>query len=185
MVILPGLRATRLRLAAAERTPGMSLPLANLRPGRVASRMPMTARMMAKIASSLLADGILKAWPRLRLDQAKKITIKIRWTMAPARLFTPTAATPALVLTPDFCRYLAFSAMPPMLAGDTRLINDEAPWAKTVSQSRIRCETAPMSATALARYVTADRAMISGTQAQSADCTACQLLGTWASLGSR
>ena len=111
----------------------------------------MTARMMARIASSLLVDGSLNAWPSPRLDQAKKITIKIRWTTAPARLFTPTAATPALAGTPDFCRYLAFSAMPPTLAGDTRLMNDDAPWASTVGHSRIRCEIAPMRATALAR----------------------------------
>src|SRR5256885_799764 len=136
MVILPGFRATRLRLAAAERTPGTSVPDANRRPGRLASRIPMTARMTARIASSVLVDGSLNAWLTLRLDQAKKITIKIKWTMAPTRLFTPTAATPAVGSTPDFCRYRAFSAMPPTLAGDTRLINDDAPWARTVGQSR-------------------------------------------------
>ena len=71
--------------------------------------------------------------------------------MAPTRLFTPTAATPALVSTPDFCRNRAFSAIPPTLAGETRLTNDEAAWASTVGQNRIRGSTAPISATALAR----------------------------------
>src|SRR5690242_17336876 len=151
MVILAGFRATRLRLAAAERTLGTSVPDANRRPGRLASRIPMTARMTARIASSVLVDGSLNAWPTLRLDQAKKLTIKIKWTMAPTRLFTPTAATPAVGSTPDFCRNRAFSAMPPTLAGDTRLMNDDAPWARTVGPSRIRCETAPRRATALAR----------------------------------
>src|SRR5437763_327452 len=90
-------------------------------------------------------------------------------TTAPARLLTPTAATPALASTPDFCRNLAFSAMPPTLAGETRLTNDDAPWASTVGQNRMRCGTAPIRATALARYVTADKTMTSGSQAQSAD----------------
>src|SRR5512142_3507416 len=126
MVILPGLCATRLRLAAAERNPGMNLPDANRRPGRVARMMPMIATMTARIASSLLLDGSLKALPTSLPDQVKKITIKIRWATAPARLLTPTAATPALVLTPDFCKNRAFSAMPPTLAGETRLTNDDA-----------------------------------------------------------
>src|SRR5215469_279549 len=139
MIILPGLCATCLRLIAAERRPGMSLPDANRRPGRVASTMPATATATARIASSLL------------LDQVKKTTIKIRWTRAPARLLTPTAATPALVSTPDFCRYRTFSAMPPTLAGETRLTNDDAAWASTVGQNRIRGRTAPIRATALAR----------------------------------
>ena len=39
--------------------------------------------------------------------------------MAPTRLFTPTAATPAMVSTPDFCRNRAFSAIPPTFAGET------------------------------------------------------------------
>ena len=106
---------------------------------------------MARISSSLLLDGSLNAWARPWPDQAKKTTIKTRCTMAPARLLTPTAATPALVSTPDFCRYRAFSAMPPTLAGETRLTNDEAAWASTVGQNRIRGSTAPISATALAR----------------------------------
>ena len=108
--------------------------------------MPMMARMTARISSSLLLDGSLKAlaspWP----DQAKKTTSKTRCTMAPARLLTPTAATPALGSTRIFCRYRAFSAMPPTLAGDTRLTNEEAAWASTVGQNRIRCGTAPISA---------------------------------------
>jgi hypothetical protein len=112
--------------------------------------MPMMATMTARISSSLLLEGSLKALPRPLPDQAKKTTIKIRWTTAPARLLTPTAATPALVSTPDFCRYLAFSAMPPTLAGETRLTKDDAAWASTVGQSRIRCGMAPMRATALA-----------------------------------
>ena len=113
--------------------------------------MPMMAATMASISSSLLLEGSLKAlaspWP----DQAKKTTSKTRCTMAPARLLTPTAATPALGSTPDFCRYRAFSAMPPTLAGETRLTNEEAPWVSTVGQNRIRCGTAPMSPAALAR----------------------------------
>ena len=41
--------------------------------------------------------------------------------------------------------------MPPTLAGETRLTNEEAAWASTVGQNRIRCGTAPISPAALAR----------------------------------
>ena len=113
--------------------------------------MPMTAMTTARISSSLLVEGSLNALDSPRPAQVKKTTIKTACTMAPTRLFTPTAATPELVSTPDFCRNRAFSAMPPTLAGETRLINDEAAWASTVGQNRIRGSTAPISATALAR----------------------------------
>src|SRR6476646_9432261 len=151
MIILPGLRATHLRLAAAERRPGISLPVANRRPGRVASTTPTIAATTARISSSLLLEGsfsaLLRSWPA----QAKNTTIKTTWMRAPARAFTPTAAAPALASTPDFCRYRTFSAIPPTLAGETRLINDDAPWASTVGHHRIREATAPIRATALAR----------------------------------
>ena len=126
MIILTGFCATRRRLAAADRSPGISLPAANRRPGRVASTMPAIATTMARIASSLLLDGSLKASARPWPDQATKATSKTRCMMAPATLLTPTAATPAPVSTPDFCRYRAFNAMPPTLAGETRLTNEEA-----------------------------------------------------------
>ena len=63
----------------------------------------------------------------------------------------PDGGDAELVSTPDFCRNRAFSAIPPTLAGETRLTNDEAAWASTVGQNRIRGSTAPISATALAR----------------------------------
>ena len=66
--------------------------------------MPMTAATTARISSSLLLEGSLNAWARLRLAQAKKMTSRITWTMAPASALTPTAATPAAGSTPDFCR---------------------------------------------------------------------------------
>ena len=70
--------------------------------------------------------------------------------MAPARLFTPTAATLAGASDPAFCRNRAFSAIPPTLAGDTRLMNDDANWATTVGQNGGQPGTPPMSAIALA-----------------------------------
>src|SRR2546429_167022 len=71
MIILTGFCATRRRLAAADFSPGISLPAANRRPGRVASTMPTIARTTARISSSLLPDGSLKAWAILRPDQAQ------------------------------------------------------------------------------------------------------------------
>ena len=38
--------------------------------------------------------------------------------------------------TPAFCRYRTLSAMPPTLAGVTRLTKDEASWARTVGHQR-------------------------------------------------
>src|SRR5215467_15260361 len=148
MIILFGARATRARLAVADFNPGISLAAVNRRPGRVASTIPAIAATMARISSSLLLEGSLNALPRPRPAQVKKTTIKIRWTTAPARLFTPTAATPALGSTPDFCKNLAFRAIPPILDGETRLTNDDAPWASTVGQNRIRGGTAPIRASA-------------------------------------
>ena len=71
--------------------------------------------------------------------------------MAPASALTPTAATPADGSTPVFCRKRTFRAMPPTLAGDTRLMNDEAPWVSTVGQNGSRTVTPPCSEMALAR----------------------------------
>src|ERR1039457_5394440 len=103
--------------------------------------------------------------------------------MAPIRALTPTAATPAPGETPDFCRNRAFSAMPPTLAGETLLTNDEAAWVRVAGQNGTGPGTAPISAAALAREVRAAGAMTTGSQAQCADCRACQLLLTSASWG--
>ena len=111
----------------------------------------MRAASTARISSSLLVDGSLNAWPRLRLATAKKNTSRIPWTIAPARALSPTAATPAVGSTPDFCRKRAFSAIPPTLAGDTRLMNDDAAWVRTVGQNGTRPGTPPSRETALAR----------------------------------
>jgi hypothetical protein len=54
------------------------------------------------------------------------------------------------VLVPLFCRNRAFSAIPPTLAGDTRLMNDEAPCVSTAGPNGTWPGTAPISAIALA-----------------------------------
>src|SRR5215469_10018707 len=128
MIILSGVRATRARLAEADFNPGISLATANRRPGRVASAIPAIAATMARISSSLLLEGRWNALPSPLPAQVKNTTIKIKWITAPARLLTPTAATPALGSTPDFCKNLTFSAIPPTLDGETRLTNEDAPW---------------------------------------------------------
>src|SRR6516162_5689305 len=151
MIILLGLLATCQRLIAADRNPGISLPEAKRRPGRVASTRPTTARMTEAITNSVVLDGSLNTPFSPRRAQAKKITIMTRWTRAPTKLLTPTAAAPEVVSTPHFCRNRVFRAMPPTLPGETRLTNDEANWATTVGQNGTRRGTAPMSETALAR----------------------------------
>ena len=106
---------------------------------------------MARSSSSLLAGGSLKAWASRCPARVKKMTSRIRCATAPIRALTPTAATPALGGTPFFCRNRAFRAMPPTLAGETRLTNDEAAWVKVAGQNGTGPGTAPISAAALAR----------------------------------
>ncbi len=110
----------------------------------------MTAMITARISRILLADGSLNALVRSWPASAKKTTISTTCMMAPARAFTPTAATLAGVLVPLFCRNRAFSAIPPTLAGDTRLMNDDAPCVSTAGPNGTRPGTAPISAIALA-----------------------------------
>src|SRR6516225_7572769 len=158
MVSLTGLRATRPRLARDDRSGGSTLRAAKLRPWRVAITMPMTAATVARTASKMLLDGSLNALPAPLLPaQAKKITRSTRWTRAPASELTPTAATPAVGSTPAFCRKRTFSAMPPTLAGETRLTYEDAFWVSRVGQNGTRTETPPSSAMALATYVSAEK----------------------------
>ena len=63
----------------------------------------------------------------------------------------PDRGLPADGSTPDFCRNRTFSAIPPTLEGDTRLTNEEAPWAQDRGPERHRTVTPPSSPTALAR----------------------------------
>jgi hypothetical protein len=112
--------------------------------------MPITASMTARISRILLPDGSLNAFVRSWPASTKNTTMSTRCMTAPARLFTPTAATLAGPSDPAFCRNRAFSAIPPTLAGDTRLMNDDANWATTVGQNGTWPGTPPMSAIALA-----------------------------------
>ena len=72
-----------------------------------------------------------------------------------------------------------------MFAGETRLMNDDAPCTSTDGPNGTWPGTEPMSANALATYVTADSAMITGSQAQCALPSACQLLPAFSTCGSR
>ena len=128
----------------------------------------------------------MNAWPAPpRPAQVKKITRSTRWTRAPARELTPTAATPAVGSTPAFCRNRAFSAIPPTLAGETRLTYEDAFWVSRVGQNGTRTETPPSSAMALATYVSAEKPMATRTHAHWADSSTGKGLPTLASWGSR
>ena len=74
--------------------------------------------------------------------------------------------------TPAFCRYRTLSAMPPTLAGVTRLTNDDASWARMVGTSGICCGTPPVNPTPAATYVTPDMTHAAGepTPVGRADC---------------
>ena len=113
--------------------------------------MPASAAAVARISSSLLADGSLNACASAWPATTAKITSMTTCTNAPTRELTPTAATPAAAGTPDFCRKRTFSAIPPTLAGETRLTNDEAACVRMVGQTGSQIGTLPISAAALAR----------------------------------
>src|SRR5207248_763662 len=95
-------------------------------PQGVSITPPASAATTAITSSVLLPEGRANALARLLPDQAKKTTISTMCAMPPARLFRPTAATAVAPSTPDFCRYRAFNAIPPTLAGVTRLANEDA-----------------------------------------------------------
>ena len=63
------------------------------------------------------------------------------------------------------------------------MTNDDAACVRVVGQNGMGPGTALISAAALARYVKADAARMTGSHAQCADCKACQLLPTCASCG--
>ena len=104
----------------------------------------------ARASRILLAGGSLNALVRSWPASAKNTTISTPCMTAPARAFTPTAATPAGVPVPLLCRNRAFSAIPPTLAGETRLMNEEAPCVSTAGPNGTWPGTAPVSAIALA-----------------------------------
>ena len=57
------------------------------------------------------------------------------WTMAPAATLSPMPVTAFAVRRPAFCRNRTLSAIPPTLAGVTRLTNDDASCAPTVGRN--------------------------------------------------
>ena len=65
-------------------------------------------------------------------------------TPMPATALSPTAGTATAGSTPDFCRYRAFSAMPPTDAGASVPANDAATCARNVGTKRRRSGTEPM-----------------------------------------
>src|SRR5437763_728471 len=114
------------------------------RPHRVAITTPSAAASTARTSKTLLPDGNLNALVSAVPDQAKKSAIRRMCMTAPARLLSPTAATAVGESTPDRWRYRTLSAIPPTLAGETRLTKDEADWVSRVGPKDRRCGTEPM-----------------------------------------
>ena len=85
--------------------------------------------------SRRLLLGIENALP-LRPAHAKNTNRSTRWTIPPASTLSPMPVTACAEGTPAFCRYRTLRAMPPTLAGVTRLTKDEASWARTVGAQR-------------------------------------------------
>ena len=112
------------------------------RPFVVASTMPTMASTTAMTTSSLLLAGILKPLPPPWPAQAKNTNSSTRCTMAPAATLSPTPVTASAGSTPAFCMNRTFSAMPPTLAGVTRLTNDDASCASTLGTNG-RCSGTP------------------------------------------
>src|SRR4051794_37262658 len=105
--------------------------------------------------------------------------------MPPTKLLSPTPDTATAGSTPARCMYRTFRAMPPMLAGVTRLTNEDPTWVASVGPNGRRLGTEPMAPSAAAKYVAADMTTITISQLQSADWNAFQLLPTSASWGRR
>ncbi len=70
------------------------------------------------------------------------------WTMPPATTLRPIPVTASAGGTPAFCMNRTLSAMPPTLAGVTRLTNDEATEVSTVATNGSREPTPPRIPTA-------------------------------------
>src|SRR6185503_14736621 len=144
IVSLAGLLATLRRLTAEERTALTTGASTLRRPHRVNIIAPASARSTAMTTSALLLDGTLNARPIALPDQTKKMTRSAAWTRPPATLFRPTPATAVAGSTPDFARNRMLSTMPPMLAGVTRLTNDDATCASVAGTNATRWGTEPM-----------------------------------------
>ena len=70
------------------------------------------------------------------------------WMTAPTSVFSPDAGHRLRRSTPAFCRKRTFNAIPPTLAGVTRLTNDEAICTSTADPSGTVSGTPPTSPTA-------------------------------------
>ena len=78
------------------------------------------------------------------------------WTMPPTMLFSPTAATAEVGSIPFFCRKRTLAAIPPTLAGETRLTNDDANCTWRSGPMGMCCGTVPTMPDALETYVRND-----------------------------
>ena len=134
--------------------------------------------------SSLLLLGIEKP-PPLRPAQAKNTMSSTMCTIPPATTLSPMPVTASGGGTPAFCRYLTLSAMPPTLAGVTRLTNDDASWTSIVGASGRRSGTPPAIPTAADTYVSEDITIAPASQPQLAERSASTLSSTLASCGRR
>ena len=105
--------------------------------------------------------------------------------MPPATTLRPIAVTASAESIPAFCMKRTLSAIPPTLAGVTRLTNDDAICVSTVGPNGIGCGVPPSSPTADATYVVIDRTAAASSHQRFAEPMASKLSSTLASCGSR
>ena len=107
------------------------------------------------------------------------------WTIPPATTLSPMPVTASAGSTPAFCMKRTLSAMPPTLAGVTRLTNDDASCASTVGTNGRCSATLPRRPNAAATYVSPDSAMHASDPTELAERRAWKLSSTLASCGRR
>ena len=98
----------------------------------------------ARTRSSVLLDGSANVLPSSRAGPGEeRRRSSSTCMMPPASEFRPTPAAALGGSTPHFCMNRMFSAIPPMLAGDTRLTNEDAHWVSRVGPNGRRVRHRP------------------------------------------
>ena len=147
--------------------------------------MPRSASTTAITTSSLLLEGTWNPLPPPWPAQATNTKSSKMCITPPAAELRPTPVTAWAGGMPAFCMKRTLRAIPPTLAGVTRLTKDEAICACRFGQNGSGWGTPPARPMADAAYVSIDITAATSSQPQLAERMAWTLSSTLASCGSR
>jgi hypothetical protein len=103
--------------------------LKSFRPRGVMAKVAKAMRTTATTMRIAVDDGSeMDTSLAPRPAHVKNSTTSRTLTMASVADVSPTVAVAVAASTPDFCRYRAFTAMPPTLLGVTRFMKAAAIW---------------------------------------------------------